>query len=600
MHYLKQIDLSQKISYIKALFLPFRVTPWITILSLVNMCIKLAFVPIEVLATANFIDCSISAIKVMTKDLWKSALIWLALIVLIKIYKYIEEPLVAMMLKKQKEKEWLAIDYPAIKLRASLNIQYIENSKTNDLIQRTSTPAGSLCGMLQNLISFIMFVGGVFSYVIILLSSAPLSGGIILISAIPMIFVAKRSALAQYKAKQDITKQERLVWSLHGYLKNRDFVSERTLFSYFNFIEKKFHKEYTRSRNNVLQAEISWGVRKSISGFMLIVLSAVAIFLLLPSVMSGVLSVGLYISLIGTIFLAAEDVAFNLSPYLEKITADKEFLKEFNQYVQLQRMPEVLAPMSAEPPAFKSLEFIHVSFTYPGTDKQVLNDVSFKIEAGKRYSLIGINGSGKSTIVKLILRLYDDYQGEILLNGILLRDWNLSNIKAMIGAVFQDFIRYEISIADNISVGCNMCANDSEIEKAISVSGLSEFVSRLSDGKNTMLGKIYENGIDLSGGQWQRIAIARAIISHSTLKIFDEPTASLDPMAEREVYLKFDEISKGATSIFISHRLASCVHADMIYLLDNGTIIEKGSHLELLNYEGKYKEMFESQRGWYS
>lgn len=144
-----------------------------------------------------------------------------------------------------------------------------------------------------------------------------------------------------------------------------------------------------------------------------------------------------------------------------------------------------------------------------------------------------------------------------------------------------------------------MRADDGDIDNAIRVSGLEETVSRLPAGKETMLGKVYENGEELSGGQWQKIALARAVISRSQLKILDEPTASLDPMAECEVYKKFEELSRQSATIFISHRLASCVDSDVIYLLDEGRIVETGSHSQLMERNGRYHEMFESQRGWY-
>ena len=185
-------------------------------------------------------------------------------------------------------------------------------------------------------------------------------------------------------------------------------------------------------------------------------------------------------------------------------------------------------------------EFKHVSFAYPGTDKKVLEDVSFVIEAGKRYSLLGINGSGKTTITKLITRLYSNFEGEILINDIPISQWRLADIKAMFSAVFQDFIEYDISLYDNISAGNGLNSTREEVEAAIKSAGLDEFASSLNEGADTLLGKIYDDGVLPSGGQWQRIAIARAVVSHAQLKILDEPTASLDPIAEREVYERFE------------------------------------------------------------
>lgn len=596
---MKEIDLSQKITYGKALMLPFRITPGITLLSLADRGIKLISAPLEVIATANFIDAAIEAAKNMSPEHWKIAVLWLACIVLIKVYGYLEEPFFDLMSAKKSQKEWRAIDYPAVGLQAGLQLRHIENSDTNDLISRTAQPSGRLCGIFWNAANLVVFTGRILSYALILVASAPVYGWIILLAAFPMLFLARKSAMAQYQVKQEVTKAERKAWTFHDYLQSRECAAERNLFRYSGFLGEKFRKEFSYYTKRMLRTEVSWGVRRSAGYILLTALCAVEIFLLMPSVTAGAISAGLYISLIRALFSAADSIAFDLSPYLEKITADKEFLKEFNRYLELERMPGALEPMAEKTENFESLVFNHVSFTYPGTEKQVLKDVSFRMEAGRRYSLIGINGSGKSTVVKLILKLYDNYSGEIFLNGISLREWKLPDIKAMIGVVFQDFIRYDISLEDNISAGCGMRGKDDEIDKAIAVSGLSESVSRLPEGKRTLLGKVYDNGQDLSGGQWQKIALARSAISRSTLKIFDEPTAALDPISERDVYREFDGISRGAAAIFISHRLASCVHADRILLLEDGVILEEGTHQELMDKNGRYAEMFESQRGWY-
>lgn len=589
----------QSLSYPRALLIPFKTSPLITVLQLINSLIKLVFAPLTVLAAASFIDCAISAVSGNPDDFAK-AMAWLGVLLAVRIYGYVEEPIFSLLNKQKGFKEWLAIDYPAIYSRACIDVKHTENSETTDLINRTSSPAGALHAMLPNMTGAIVFIGQIASYAAIILANAPLAGCIIILSAIPVIFIARKSAGAEYKAKRDITKQERLVWALHDHLSNRDDAAERSMFGFLDFLDGKFRREFTQSRNYVLKTVISWELRKNVSGLMITLLSAVTLFSLLPSVSSGSLTAGLYISLVSTIFTAAQSIAFDLSSHFERLSKDKEFLREYNRYMALSRNPEAADKMADPVSEFKSMELKNVTFTYPDTDVQILKGVSMKIEAGKKYSLIGINGSGKSTIVKLMLRQYDEYGGEILINGKSIRDWKLSEIKAMMGAVFQDFVRYDLSLSDNISAGNGMEAGSGDIDDAIRISGLDDLVSQLPDGKNTLIGKVYENGEDISGGQWQKTAIARAIVSRAQLKILDEPTAALDPMAEREVYKRFEEISCGSATIFISHRLASCVNSDVIYLLDDGRICEQGSHQKLMAQGGKYCDMFESQRGWYA
>lgn len=197
----------------------------------------------------------------------------------------------------------------------------------------------------------------------------------------------------------------------------RDCVSERKLFTYFDFINNKFKETFFKSRKTVLQAEVNWEIKKGIAGVILTLLCAVAIFALLPSVLTGALAIGMYISLVQSIFKDAQDIAYNLSPFLETFYTDCKFLEEYELYTKLDRTPDSLSSLSCDAYPFEKLVFDHVSFTYPGTDYPVLRDVSFKMMSGKRYSLVGLNGSGKSTIIKLILKFYDNYTGNIYLNG---------------------------------------------------------------------------------------------------------------------------------------------------------------------------------------
>ena len=432
-----KIDISKKVTYFKALLMPFHVTPLITALSIVDSLLKLGLVPLGVLATANFIDSSLLAIQNRSAERRTSAILWLSVILFIKLYYYIEEPLMNLISRKKQEKEWRLIDYPAMKLQASIDLKHFENSETSDLISRMCRPAGALCGMLGHLLSFIVFVGGILSYIVILLINAPLTGCIILAASVPIVIIARISALAQYKIKQDITEMERRGSTLRGYMESRDSAAERSLFSYFDFVSRKFSEVFFTSRKFVVQAEVDWSVKKGVAGIVLTLLCALSIFALLPSVSAGTLAVGMFISLVQSIFKGAEDIAYNLSPHLETFYTDSTFLKEYETYTELSRTPDATSPLSDKVCPFEKLEFENVSFAYPGTETLILKDVSFKLTAGKHYSLVGLNGSGKSTIIKLILKFYDNYTGNILLNGRSIREWSLSDIKGMMGSVFR-------------------------------------------------------------------------------------------------------------------------------------------------------------------
>jgi ATP-binding cassette, subfamily B, bacterial len=212
---------------------------------------------------------------------------------------------------------------------------------------------------------------------------------------------------------------------------------------------------------------------------------------------------------------------------------------------------------------------------------------------------VGVNGAGKTTITKLLTGLYTNYTGEIKVDGRPLRDFTQAELKGLSTVVYQDFAKYSFSLYDNIAVG-SVISTEREINDAVNVIGLSEAVSKLPNGMQTYLGKIYKDGVDISGGEWQRVAMARSLVSTAPLRILDEPTAALDPLSESRVYSQFEQISRGKTTVFISHRLGSTKLADIIYVLDGGKIAEQGSHSELMRLKGLYAEMFEAQASWYS
>ena len=213
-------------------------------------------------------------------------------------------------------------------------------------------------------------------------------------------------------------------------------------------------------------------------------------------------------------------------------------------------------------------------------------------------ALLGASGCGKSTIVKLILRLYEPDSGEILLNGEKIETFSREQIWKLFGVLFQDYAKYPVSVADNIAPGAD-AGQRAKIAKAAETSELDNVLEKLPQGMGTVLGKITEDGVDVSGGEWQRIAMARLYYQDAELKILDEPTAALDPVSESRVYESFDEIVKGKTAVYISHRLSSCKFSDRIFVLDNGKIVESGTHEALLSKNGLYAQLWQAQAQYY-
>src|SRR5271170_7246334 len=255
------------------------------------------------------------------------------------------------------------------------------------------------------------------------------------------------------------------------------------------------------------------------------------------------------------------------------------------------RAPEVIR---------QGFEFRNVSFAYPGTDRTVLHNFNFTLSPGERIALIGENGQGKTTVVKLITRLYDPTEGQILLDGIDLREYSLEDLHRQIGVIFQDFMRFEMTARENIAAGrIDHPHQQADIEDAAHKSLADTVVDKLAGGYDQILGRRFEGGVELSGGEWQKMALARAYLRDAQLLILDEPTAALDARSELEVFERFAELTEGKMALLISHRFSTVRMADRIVVLSGGRLIEEGNHQQLMASGGLYAEMFEMQAASY-
>ncbi len=265
--------------------------------------------------------------------------------------------------------------------------------------------------------------------------------------------------------------------------------------------------------------------------------------------------------------------------------------------------PEIHSP--EKPRAFPrpirhGFVFEDVGFIYPGAERWAVRNLSFTLHAGEVLALVGENGAGKTTLVKLLARLYDPDEGRILLDGHDLRDYDLDELRGNMGVIFQDFVRYNLSAADNIAVGRIAARDDrARIAQAAKRSLADDVIAKLPGGYEQMIGKRFRNGVELSGGEWQKIAIARAYMREADVLILDEPTAALDARSEFEVFKRFKELSEGKTAILISHRFSSVRMADRILVLADGRVEAAGTHEELMAQPGRYSELFELQAAGY-
>jgi ATP-binding cassette subfamily B protein len=315
---------------------------------------------------------------------------------------------------------------------------------------------------------------------------------------------------------------------------------------------------------------------------------------------SGDLTVGSLTFLAGAIAGASANIQTIFSTF-SSIADQALFLTDLVDFFAVK--PRVRSKPNALPaprPIRDGFVFENVSFAYPGNSRVVLDSLSFQVAPGERIALVGENGQGKTTIVKLLTRLYDPTGGRILLDGVDLREYDVEDLCREIAVIFQDFVRYEMTAAENIGMGrIEKLADTSALETAAHKSLAHGVVERLPEAYQQLLGRRFEGGVDLSGGEWQKLALARAYLRDAQLLVLDEPTASLDARSEHEVFQRFAELTFGKMALLISHRFSTVRMADRILVLENGVIAEEGSHNRLIAMRGRYSEMFELQAANY-
>jgi len=381
---------------------------------------------------------------------------------------------------------------------------------------------------------------------------------------------------------------------------SKDSAKELKLFGLSRFLTARF----ADLSDEIYHQNVTLAKRRLWAGSLLSLLSTAGYYgsyaFVVYQTIAGNLSVGTLTFLAGAIAAASSNIQLIFSTF-SGIADQALFLTDLLIFFGVR--PSVRSKPDALPaprPIRTGFEFHNVSFAYPGTSRLVLNNLNFRVEPGERIALVGENGQGKTTIVKLLTRLYDPTAGRILLDGVDLREYNLEDLCRQTAVIFQDFMRYDMKAADNIAVGQIEERNNLPNIRTAARKSLAEAViERLPEGYYQMLGRRFEGGVDLSGGEWQKIALARAYLRDAQILILDEPTASLDARSEHEVFQRFAELTQGKMALLISHRFSTVRMADRILVLENGIITEEGAHQELMAQRGRYSEMFELQAASY-
>jgi ATP-binding cassette subfamily B protein len=481
-----------------------------------------------------------------------------------------------------------------------LDLTRYEDPLFYDKMERARVQGTDRVMLVQMTGRLIQDVIGALSLALGIIFFSPLLLFFLIVCVVPAFLGETHFAFLGYSLNFEQTPARRQMDYLRILGGSRESAKELKLFGLGPFLVGR----YKGLSDEIHEQNVGLAKRKLFFGAFLTVLGTVGYYggyaYVIYETVMGRLSIGQLTFLAGAIAGASagiQAVFTTFSGIADQALFMTDLVDFFAVQPTIQSKPGALV---APRPIRQGIEFRNVSFAYPGSRRQVLSGVNVKIEPHERIALVGENGQGKTTIVKLLTRLYDPTEGQILLDGIDLREYNLDDLWKEIGVIFQDFVHYEMTASENIGVGrIEEAHNPFRIRAAAMKTFAEKVIQKLPKGYDQLLGKRFEGGVDLSGGEWQKIALARAYLRDAQLLILDEPTAALDARAEHEVFQRFAELTQGKMSLLISHRFSTVRMADRILVLQKGEIAEQGKHDQLLKDGGIYAEMFELQAANY-
>ncbi len=481
------------------------------------------------------------------------------------------------------------------------DLEYYENPQFYDSFHRAQREApyrptrivNGLVQVLQNVISLLAIVGLLISF------QWPLAL-VLVLASIPGIWIKLRYSDEMYGWQCRITPQERKAWYLHTMLTSDAFAKEIRLFR----LGSEFKNQYQALRKRIRQERLEIAKIRAISELVVQAAATIAVFgsyaFVAYNAVLGTITIGSLIMYFGAL-QQGQTALQGIMSSLAGLYEDNLFLTSFYDFLDLKpKVVEPERPVLFPSPIKDGIIFSHVRFKYPGSDRLILDDINMHLAPGEIVSLVGENGSGKTTLIKLLCRLYDPTGGKIAIDGIDLRCFSTTSLRREIGVIFQDYAHYNLAAWENVWFGdTSRPPHKDKIAVAASCSGADEAIVRLKRGYDTILGKWFNEGEELSIGEWQKVALARAFFSSAQVLVLDEPTSSLDARAEEEVSRKFRQLAAGRTVILISHRMSTVKMATCIYFLKDGKIAEKGTHEELTARSGEYAALFEVQARHY-
>jgi len=480
-----------------------------------------------------------------------------------------------------------------------LDLASYEDPLFYDKLERARVQATDRIGMIQSmgsliqqLVAAITLSAGIFWF-------SPWLLALLVVAVVPAFIGESHFAFLAYSQNIRHTPTRRQLDYLRIVGASKESAKELRLFGLGNFLSR----QYADLSGRIYGENVQLARRRLWAGAALSILSTGGYYTVYAFViyrtLTGALTWGSLQFLAGAIAGASTNIQSLFSTF-SSIADQSLFLTDLVEFLRV--CPKIESKPNALPaprPIRDGFVFDQVTFSYPGRQRPVLDRLDFRLEPGERVALIGENGQGKTTLVKLMTRLYDPTGGRILLDGVDLRDYSIEDLHSQVGVIFQDFMRYEMTVRENIAVGRIDEVDDAVIRRAAHKSLADHVIGKLPGGYDQLLGRRFEGGVDLSGGEWQKMALARAYFRDAQLVILDEPTASLDAQSEHEVFERFAELTQGKMALLISHRFSTVRMADRIVVLEHGKIAEQGSHQQLICTGGRYAFLFELQASSY-
>lgn len=493
----------------------------------------------------------------------------------------------------------IATSVKIIKKTNQINISQLEDPDYYDKLERARTQTTGRVGLLSNVLAQAQSIITITSLIVGLIYFEPLLIILLVLSIIPAFINEIKFSQQQYSLARSWTSERRELDYLRFIGANNKTAKEIKLFGLTDFVVNRF-KNLSNSYY-LLNRKLS--IRRASLGFLFNVLGTVAYYgayvFIIFRVLTGVITLGELTFLSGSF----NRLMKSLQDFFARFTRISEsalYLKDYFDFIDMEVEDQSQETMPLPKSIEIGFEFRNVRFAYPESNSEVLKGVNFTLNAGEKMAFVGQNGAGKTTLIKLMLRFYEPTSGEILLDGININQFNKAEYQEYFGVIFQDFFRYEFTLRENIAIGhIDEVENLEKIKTAAQLSLANEVVGDLEFGYEQQLGRRFSNGVELSGGQWQKVALARAYMKNAKVMILDEPTSALDAKAESEVFTRFIGLTESKTSIIISHRFSTVRQADKIVVLKEGKILEVGTHIELMQNKLLYSELFTLQAEGY-